>query len=97
MTSKRRLMRHQMQDYRNRDYCQHLLDDRIFDTMNSGEDNALGLMTTGCLDALEHMPAGAMKSIGSYFDQILTERGVSLAEMQEREAFTEQLLAELTS
>jgi len=90
---KRIQMRPQMQDYRNRDYCLHMMDQRIFDEMCGTDD--LFLMTSGCLDALSLIPAGSTKECGQYFDQFMNERGVSLAETLEREEFTKRLLAEL--
>lgn len=81
-----------LQDYRNRDYVQHLLDDRVFDLMS--EDAHLG--TTGCLDALDHSPAGSMSGhTERYMGQQTTHRDLSLADKQEIEQLTDGLLKEL--
>jgi hypothetical protein len=92
---KRFQARHVMQDYRNRDYCQHMLDERIFDELNDGETDALALMTTGCLDAMDHIPAGAMRGEGRYYDQAMTVRGLSYQDLLDREELASRLILEI--
>jgi hypothetical protein len=91
----RRLARFPLQHYRNRDYVLHMVDDRYFDALNPGGHPTINLAFTGCIDALDNMPAGGMEGEGRFYDQIECERGVSLAELQERAAFLDSLLAEL--
>lgn len=74
-----------LQDYRNRDYVLSHLDDKVFDILNEGIDGSF-LMTTGCLDALDVLPAGSMVSTGSmYYDSKVINRGISAAEEEEIE------------
>jgi hypothetical protein len=81
-----------LQDYRNRDYVQHLLDDEVFDIMSA--DAHLG--TTGCLDALECCPAGSMvRHTAQWMGQAMTYRELTLADLRYRQALTDELLKEL--
>lgn len=48
------------QQYRNRDYQWGEMDDATFDALNGGDNPAFMLFATGCLDALEVLPAGSM-------------------------------------
>lgn len=84
---KRRLARHPLQAYYNRDYVLSELDERVFDALNTGLDATPLLCTSGCLDALDELPAGGMEAWGSLplYDQIEWVRGMSLAELRCRE------------
>ena len=95
---KKHLARPSLQQYRNRDYVQHLLDDRHFDVLNTLDKNqacALAMVTTGCIDALDEIPAGAMESCDRWYDQQLASREFSAAEIEERHTLAKQLIAEL--
>ncbi len=86
---KRQLICTPEQVYRNRDYVSHLLDDNFFDAINK---NDFYLCLTGCLDAIDAIPAGSMRSVGisfgyAYYGQSYIERGRTLAELQELESF----------
>lgn len=80
---KKIIARPHLQEYRNRDYVQHLLDDRHFDAMNQmddGEACALAMATCGCIDALDDIPAGSMESFGEkdrWYDQTMASREFS--------------------
>ena len=101
-----RLSRPAMQDYRNRDFVLHYLDDRHFNALNAmdvADACTVHLATTGCLDALDLMPAGSMVSLrrgdapGNFYDQSQCVRGRTLAELQQREALAARLIDELLS
>ena len=95
---KKHLARPFLQQYRNRDYVQHLLDDRHFDALNALDNNqacALAMATTGCIDGLDYIPAGAMESCDRWYDQKLCCREFSTAEVEERNKLADQLIAEL--
>lgn len=78
-----RPVRYPLQDYRNRAYTLWLLDERVFDAMNKGVEGNFAAYS-GCLDALDFLPAGSMVSIGgNFYDASTIERGVS-AEEQKR-------------
>lgn len=82
---KRRLAFDSLQPYRNRSYVAHLLDDRVFEAWNEDRDGActLTLATTGCLDALDTMPAGSIRAMCNRHMGSSTEtRGRTLAELQ---------------
>lgn len=100
---KRHLQRPHMQEYRNRDYRVSLLDDRHFDAMNQGLEGDF-LYVTGCLDALDNIPAGSMVAVSDaehdwmhhgLYDQSFAVRGLTLAELQEREEFMRQIVEEI--
>lgn len=82
--NKRHLARPPLQAYRNCDYVLSELDDRVFAAMNTGLHATPLLCTSGCLDALDKLPAGGMKAWGSLllYDQIEWVRGMSLAELR---------------
>jgi hypothetical protein len=93
-----------LQDYRNRDSNTHKLDERWFDALNDGAalGDGMTLMVSGCLDALDLLPAGAHRSEvirwSKHEDRqgliypVVYERGITLEEVQEREAFIESIL-----
>lgn len=84
-----------LQDYRNRDYACHLLDDKTFDIMNDGEYGPF-LMMTGCLDALEQYPAGSMVSTGKrYYDCSLVSRQYSAKQIKDMDDLASKLIAEI--
>lgn len=101
------------QEYRNRAYISHLLDDRHFHELNRtpaqqlpsgswvelGPAHVLGLQGY-CLDAPTYMPSGSMQAckVSGFArnEMAIIERGVSLAEAQERERLMDELVAELT-
>jgi hypothetical protein len=83
-----------MRLYRNRDYVQHFLDLRVFDLLNDATDG-LHLMTTGCLDALEHMPTGSMCS-SSYGPFIMDVGRGSTPELRKwQQEMSKKLIAQL--
>lgn len=86
---KSRRARDDLQDYRNQAYIAHLFDERVFDIQNSDDDgDGYFMFVNGAPDAPDYMPAGSMKSIGGgYYDRSICERGVSLAQQQEMDAF----------
>lgn len=72
-----------LQDYINRDYVLYLLDDDTFDILNKGIDGSF-LMTSGCLDALDTLPAGSMVSVtGNFYDASYIHRERTAAEENE--------------
>ncbi len=103
---KARRARPDMQDYDNRNYVAHLLDDRHFDAYNGmpeGGSSTVTLATMGCIDALDEIPAGSMKVVfhsanhhqPSLFDRSICERGFSLAEVLERDAACDEMIDEI--
>ena len=89
--------RNSLQDYRNRDYVLSHLDDKVFDILNKGVDGSF-LMTTGCLDALDVLPAGSMVSANNfYYDSSVINRGISAAEEKEINDFMMGLVDKLKS
>ena len=92
----KRPQRHPHQDYRNRDYVQHLLTDEMFDALNTGDENTLALATSGCLDAIDYFPAGSMiETTSPYYDQSFIERGVSLEQRRQFDSVIDGILAEV--
>lgn len=89
--------RHDFQDYRNRDFAgESELDDRVFDLMNDESDpSGLTLMMTGCLDALDEIPAGSMNVVNGWYDQTLVIRGVSLEEQKRINKFLDEMIDEI--
>lgn len=86
-----------LQSYRQRDYVAHLLDDRVFEAWN--EDRAgtctLTLASTGCLDALETLPAGSVVAqCNRYMRPSTYERGRGWQEVRDADALIEALLNE---
>lgn len=79
--------------YKNRSYVSSDLDDRHFDALNE-DDHVFGL-NGYCLDALDEIPAGGMRHAPMWPAQTFAVRGMSLAELQERDALAEQLIAEI--
>lgn len=82
---KSRLCRDALQEYRNRDYVLSNVDDGIFDTFNDGYTQFCGflIVTGGCLDALDHIPAGSMKSISDHwFDASNVHREIDAKQQQ---------------
>lgn len=79
-----RLARMPLQDYQNRTYVMHLMDERHFDAMNtSGVREGCFLGTHGCIDALDILPAGSMKYIcNNYYDASTIDRELTLKEVQ---------------
>lgn len=62
-----------LQAYRNRDTTYFLLEESTFQTMNK-QGTAVLLMTCGCLDALEQIPAGSMEAVRGYTYMTTTNR-----------------------
>ena len=93
---KARRARHPMQDYGNRNYIGGLVDEEWFDIQNKGcPDDPFFCHAIGCLDALDNIPAGSTVSIREgWYDSSFCERGVSLAEAQERDAFLDKLFSD---
>jgi hypothetical protein len=83
------LARPPLQDYRNRSYIGDLLDNRVFDALIADRTIRAGdYMLSGCLDALDNIPAGSMVAVpGNCYDQSMVTRGRTLKEEQEFEAF----------
>ena len=52
-----------MQVYRNRDYACHMMSDAMFDALNDSRLGHSAVMdaVSGCLDAIESIPAGSMR------------------------------------
>jgi hypothetical protein len=52
-----------MQVYRNRDYACHMMSNAMFDALNTCklDSSTVILAASGCLDAIESIPAGSMK------------------------------------
>ncbi|HET8687715.1 MAG TPA: hypothetical protein VFM18_13775 [Methanosarcina sp.] len=92
-----RAPREDFQDYRNRDFAgESELDDRVFDLMNDGADpSGLTLMMTGCLDALDEIPAGSMNVVNGWYDRTLVIRGVSLDEQKRIDKLLDELIDEI--
>lgn len=99
-----RRQRPDLQDYRNRDACYHLLDDRVFDALNDHRldpdgTNTVGMVLAGCLDALDDIPAGSMVDRsghwGLMYDCSYVERGTTLAERRERDAFLDAMIDDI--
>lgn len=89
-------LRAAMQDYSNRDYVQHFLDDRVFAGLFGLTGDAVALATTGCLDALDQLPAGSVVATSdAYHDQSLVVRGRSAAWLRAREELARRLVAQL--
>jgi hypothetical protein len=64
-----------MSEYDNRRYCKLNLDKRHCDSMNNGKPGDF-IVTEGCLDALDHIPAGSIRAVGeNYYDQTYVRRG----------------------
>lgn len=92
------LIRPHMQVYRNRDYVAHLLTPQMFSALNSGSAACqVTLATTGCLDAIDSMPAGSMEDLcdGRYFDQSLINRNYTLAERERMAAHAKRIIDEI--
>lgn len=67
-------LRPDFSDYDNRKYCKLNLDKRICDAMNTGAYGDF-IVTEGCLDALENIPAGSVRYVGTaYYDQTYVKR-----------------------
>ena len=80
-----------MQDYQNRDYVLGSVDERVFDAMNDST-GGIFMMYSGCIDALEILPAGSMVSvIEGYHDMSVIFRGVSAAERKATDDFMNSL------
>ena len=80
---KNRLARQPMQEYVNRDYVCHELDERVFDILNTGKEGNF-LMTTGCLDALDYIPAGSMcVKFPGYYDASVVHREIDAKKQKE--------------
>lgn len=94
MTRARRA-RQDLQDYRNRDYVLHILDDRHFDALNSMPNHyTTAVATTGCLDALEMLPGGCMRSITTMmFDQYTVTRGIDLKDQRRIDKLMEEIFS----
>lgn len=83
--------------YRLRAYMSHQLDNSVFEgLLNGGHD--LG-MQGYCLDALDEHPAGSMHADTSRYRptpyQGHTVRGLTLADLQAREALASELVAQI--
>lgn len=87
-----------LQHYRNRDYQWAHVDNATFELLNSDNDGFM-LYFTGCLDALEYMPAGSFLSerIGRRWagSPSCTVRGFTQAEIDEQYATITAFLKEL--
>ncbi len=79
--------------YNNRNYVFSELDDRHFDALN--QDGHVCALNGYCLDALEEMPGGSMSTVLKTPAILFTVRGLSLKEIQDRNALAEQLIAEI--
>lgn len=85
-----RPIREPLQDYRNRDYVLHLLDERVFDALNKGSH--VHLAFSGCIDALETLPSGSMVSVSDrFYDASHVTRGISAAQEKEFDDFMKSL------
>ena len=92
---KRCQQREWLQDYRNRDYVQSKLDDAVFEAF-VGEDFTLACMTTGCLDALDNLPAGSVQvTVEPYYDQRMACRGKTQAELDDLIALATGLIEDV--
>ena len=89
---RRRLARHPLQAYRNRNYIGHLVDDKWFDLQNDGSiEGPFFAHAIGCLDALDYIPAGSMKHVGHiWYDATVCVRGLTLAEIEAFDAIAEE-------
>ena len=96
---KARPMRSPMQDYENRNYIGGLVDEQWFDIQNKGRlDGPFFCHAIGCLDALDNIPAGSMVNIDNrWYDASYCGRGVTAAEVKERDAYLRKLFAEADS
>ena len=97
MAKKARLAREAMQIYRNRDYVLSELDDTVFDLMNTDGGGSF-LACSGCLDALDDIPAGSMKAMmggSAFYDASYVTRGISAAEQAEIDAFMNSLVDDI--
>lgn len=105
--------------YDHRAFISHLLDERHFDALNVSpcrRDSHGYLVETGpaavsllngyCIDALDHIPAGAMQAEaqndyerrrgrGERGTQCFASRGQSLAEVEACKALMDELIAEI--
>lgn len=79
--------------YSHRNYVLGRLDQRHFDALNPGA-HVLGL-NGYCLDALDDTPMGCMVGCARYPAQAFTARGLSWADMEQRRALAERLVAEI--
>lgn len=94
---KARLARHAMQIYRNRDYVLSQLDEAVFDLMNTDGGGSF-LACSGCLDALDEIPAGSMKMcMGQLplYDASYVNRGISAAEQADIDDFMNNLVDDI--
>lgn len=89
---KSRPARHPLQDYFNRDYIGHLVDGQWFDMQNDGSiEGPFFAHAIGCLDALDHIPAGSMRHICHiWYDATVCVRGRTLAEIEAFNAMMEE-------
>mgnify|MGYP003345043247 CR=1 FL=1 len=79
--------------YANRNYMLRRLDAVQFAQMNQ-DGHTIGLCGY-CLDAPDDIPAGSMKSGGGWPLQSNTVRGMTAAELDERNRLADELIAEI--
>lgn len=91
---KSRPAREAMQIYINRDYVLSRLDEKVFDLMNTDGGGAF-LACTGCLDALDEIPAGSIKASNEYYDASYITRGRSAEDQARIDAFMTRMLDEI--
>lgn len=89
---KSRLASHPLQAYWSRNYIGHLVDEQWFDLQSDvSVEGPFFAHAIGCLDALDYIPAGSMKHVGSaWYDATVCVRGVTLAEIEAFEAIAEE-------
>lgn len=90
---KLRRVRSDLQDYYNDSYIGSLLDETVFDALN-GSGDVTFLYRHGAMDAPDFIPAGSMKCNPCGWDRSTIERGLTLAQTQERDSYLETLFSE---
>jgi hypothetical protein len=87
-----------LQPYRNRDYQLHHLDQSVFDAANESGDPGRFAQFSGCIDALDSIPAGSTSSSpkGQVMGPTYITRAVSLEELRKREEIAKKIIAMLS-
>lgn len=94
MITKNRLAREPLQEYRNRDYVLHMMDDTVFDALNC--DSGLYLAASGCIDALDHIPSGSMRVVSNgIYDASTIHREIDAKQQKEIDAFMDELISSI--